>query len=196
MKQIAQPQARLGHVARDLSSRLKKSQKIEWIIRPYLHEADHSRKIKLLDVGTGSGYIAHYFATHPTLRCETSAVDMTDSREIREGFSFQQVSDTTLPFPDETFDVVISNHVIEHVGTISEQAHHLSELSRVLRKNGVIYLAVPNRWMLVEPHYRIAFLSWLPSSWRTPYLRWSTPPPPPPPRAIITIASRYPSPRP
>jgi hypothetical protein len=30
---------------------------------------------------------------------------------------------------------------------------------------------VPNRWQLVEPHYRLAFLSWLPPAWRTPYLR-------------------------
>jgi hypothetical protein len=41
----------------------------------------------------------------------------------------------------------------------------------VLRNNGIGYLAVPNRWQLVEPHYRIAFLSWLPPAWRTPYLR-------------------------
>jgi hypothetical protein len=33
------------------------------------------------------------------------------------------------------------------------------------------YLAVPNRWMLFEPHYRLAFLSWLPRPLRTPYLR-------------------------
>src|SRR3546814_18255389 len=25
--------------------------------------------------------------------------------------------------------------------------------------------------MLVEPHYKLAFLSWLPHAWRTPYLR-------------------------
>jgi hypothetical protein len=41
----------------------------------------------------------------------------------------------------------------------------------VLKPNGVGYLAVPNRWQLVEPHYRLAFLSWLPTAWRTPYLR-------------------------
>lgn len=30
---------------------------------------------------------------------------------------------------------------------------------------------MPNRWQVVEPHYRLAFLSWLPQGWRTPYLR-------------------------
>ena len=61
--------------------------------------------------------------------------------------------------------------MIEHVGDESAQLHHLAELRRVLSKAGIGYLAVPNRWMVVEPHYRIAFLSWLPRGWRSPYLR-------------------------
>lgn len=71
----------------------------------------------------------------------------------------------------DTFDVVISNHVIERVGDYEAQIAHLSELKRVLKKDGVAYLAVPNRWMVVEPHYRLIFLSWLPKRFRTPYLK-------------------------
>jgi len=66
---------------------------------------------------------------------------------------------------------VLSNHVIEHVGERPEQMRHLREIKRVLRRHGKAYLAVPNRWMLVEPHYQLAFLSWIPRSWRTPYLK-------------------------
>lgn len=40
-----------------------------------------------------------------------------------------------------------------------------------MQSEGAAYLAVPNRWMLIEPHYRLAFLSWLPRSWRSIYLR-------------------------
>jgi hypothetical protein len=57
------------------------------------------------------------------------------------------------------------------VGDEHAQRAHLAELRRVLRQDGVGYLAVPNRWMLVEPHYKLIFLSWLPHAWRTPYLR-------------------------
>lgn len=66
---------------------------------------------------------------------------------------------------------MLSNHVIEDVGDALAQARHLQEIRRVLRPDGIGYLAVPNRWMLTEPHYRLKFLSWLPHSWRTPYLR-------------------------
>lgn len=125
----------------------------------------------MLEVGTGSGGIANYFGTHPYLHCEVDAVDVHDNRVVTEGYSYQQVHNSSLPFPDEIFDVVISNHVIEHVGDELAQVTHLAELRRVLRPDGIGYLAVPNRWMLVEPHYRLAFLSWLPRAMRTQYLR-------------------------
>jgi SAM-dependent methyltransferase len=83
------------------------------------------------------------------------------------------VNDSSLPFEDDAFDVVLSNHVIEHVGDEVQQLAHLAEIRRVLRPGGKGYLAVPNRWMLREPHYQLVFLSWWPRSWRTPYLRWS-----------------------
>jgi SAM-dependent methyltransferase len=76
-----------------------------------------------------------------------------------------------VPFEDAAFDVVISNHVIEHVGDRSEQLRHLEELRRVLRPGGWAYLAMPNRWRLVEPHFRLPLLSWLPARLRSPYVR-------------------------
>lgn len=66
---------------------------------------------------------------------------------------------------------MLSNHVIEHVGDEAKQLHHLSELRRVLKDGGIDYLAVPNRWMIIEPHDHLAFLSWLPTACRSPYLR-------------------------
>jgi SAM-dependent methyltransferase len=131
----------------------------------------HSRAIRLLEVGTGSGGIAHYFSTHSRLLCDVDAVDVYDNRVVTDGYRFQKVSSTDLPFEDKTFDVVLTNHVIEHVGDERAQHAHLAELYRVLRPDGIGYIAVPNRWMLVEPHFRLPFLSWWPRSWRTPYLR-------------------------
>lgn len=158
---------RRPHAALDLSSRRLKGMKIERL----LDLSSRAQPIRLLEIGTGAGGIASYFAAHPALHCEVDAVDVHDSRLISEGYRFQKVCDTTLPFSDMVFDVVISNHVIEHVGDQQAQCHHLSELQRVLSPTGVAYLAVPNRWMLIEPHYRAAFLSWLPHGWRSQYLR-------------------------
>jgi SAM-dependent methyltransferase len=157
---------RHGHAVLDLASRRLKGEKIERLLG-----LDPARVHEILEVGTGSGGIAHYFAVQSIMRCAVHSVDVTDTRLVTGGYAFKRVDSTTLPFPDQRFDVVLTNHVIEHVGDRSAQAAHLAEIRRVLRPGGLVYLAVPNRWMLVEPHYRLAFLSWLPHAWRTPWLR-------------------------
>lgn len=155
------------HAVLDVGGRHDKARKIERLLD--LHS--RAQPIRLLEVGTGSGAIAHYFGTHPGLRCDVHAVDVVDNRLVHEGYAYHPVGDTTLPFEDGAFDVVLTNHVIEHVGLAADQLAHLREVRRVMAAGGVGYLAVPNRWMLVEPHYRLAFLSWLPRSLRSPYLR-------------------------
>ncbi len=54
-----------------------------------------------------------------------------------------------LPFAASTFDVVLTNEVIEHVADDSGSAR---ELVRVLRPGGRIVLFCPNRWYPVEQH--------------------------------------------
>jgi ubiquinone/menaquinone biosynthesis C-methylase UbiE len=70
-----------------------------------------------------------------------------------------QVTSAKLPFEDESFDVVISHHVIEHM---QDQSLHLMEINRVLKPGGACYFATPNRNFLLEPHYRIPFIHYLP----------------------------------
>nr|WP_184601654.1 class I SAM-dependent methyltransferase [Rhodanobacter sp. MP1X3] len=159
--------ARQPHAVLDLPSRRWKALKIERL----LDLSSRPQPIRMLEVGTGSGGIAQYFGTHPQLRCDVEAVDVHDNRLMTEGFRYQQVRDTQLPFADGTFDVVLTNHVIEHVGDANAQHRHLAEIRRVMKADGIGYLAVPNRWMLTEPHFQLKFLSWWPHAWRTPYLR-------------------------
>jgi SAM-dependent methyltransferase len=47
---------------------------------------------------------------------------------------------TSLPYPDADFDVVIANHVLEHV---ADESRALAEIRRVLRPGGWAMLAVP-----------------------------------------------------
>lgn len=157
---------RLPHAALDLRGRLPKVEKIRRLLR-----LPSGCELRMLEIGTGSGAVAHYFATRDDLRFDVDAVDVVDQRQIRKGFRFRLVEGVRLPYPDSTFDVIVSNHVIEHVGGRQEQLIHLHEIERLLRPGGRAYLAFPNRWQLVEPHYHLAFLSWLPRRWRTPYLR-------------------------
>lgn len=158
---------RQAHAVLDLSTRAIKAKKIELLMQ--LEPAN--RPLRVLEVGCGSGGIAHYFSTHNTLNCKVFAVDAYDNRLVNDSYHFQKVDGVELPFVDDSFDFVITNHVIEHVGEYPQQLLHIKEIKRVLAPTGQCYLAVPNRWMLTEPHYQLKFLSWLPRSWRSRYLK-------------------------
>lgn len=162
---------RQAHAVTNLNSRIPKAKKIELLLN--LDKVVTNHPLRILEIGCGSGGIAHYFATHGTILCKVDAVDIYDNRQIFNHYTFTKVSGTILPFEDCSFDIVISNHVIEHVGLIHDQLEHLLEIHRVLNSSGMCYLAAPNRWMITEPHYNLNFLSWLPAKLRSPYLRWN-----------------------
>lgn len=161
--------ARRGHAVLDLKSRDFKAIKIATLIGAIAGQLPR----RMLEVGTGSGGIAHYFGTAGALKWDVEAIDVEDVRLATEGFRFTRVEGVDLPFADASFDVVVSNHVIEHVGDARQQTRHLAELARVLRPNGIGYLAVPSRWMPIEPHYKLPFLSWLPQPLADVYVRFT-----------------------
>lgn len=153
------------HAILDSLSRESKARKIVALVE----QSGAPAFRKVLEVGTGSGYIAAYLSR--LKGAEVKAIDIADERQVTDGFQFQRVQGTTLPFADKTFDLVISNHVAEHVGNTKDQAHHLSEIFRCLEPGGTLYFAVPNRWRLIEPHYHLPLLSWLPEKLASAYVR-------------------------
>ncbi|MEP2988392.1 MAG: class I SAM-dependent methyltransferase [Parasphingorhabdus sp.] len=117
--------------------RFKKARSIHSILADYAGGAIRGRSV--LDIGCGNGGIAEFFAENN----EVAGVDVADQRKtVEDCFEFYLVEDETLPFADNEFDVVVSNHVIEHV---SDQELHLKEIRRVLKSDGCAYFATPNK---------------------------------------------------
>lgn len=77
-----------------------------------------------------------------------------------------------LRHPDGSYDIAFSNSVIEHVGTVQDQAAFASEVARV--GNGY-FVQTPNRWFFVEPHVVAPFVHFLPKRIQRHVLRWATP---------------------
>jgi ubiquinone/menaquinone biosynthesis C-methylase UbiE len=59
-----------------------------------------------------------------------------------------------LPFEDNFFDLVICDQVFEHVRNYSET---ISEISRVLKPEGLCLHIFPSRNTILEPHFYIPF---------------------------------------
>lgn len=64
-----------------------------------------------------------------------------------------------LPYPDATFDVVASGHVIEHT---RDPRLYLAESLRVLKPGGHLSLEYPTRYHTRELHTQLPSLEWLP----------------------------------
>jgi ubiquinone/menaquinone biosynthesis C-methylase UbiE len=135
-----------------------KAQKIASVLSDYLLLPIFKGR-NILDIGCGIGRITEYFSAENNVYC----VDVEDRLEVekRDRITFDIVSTEKLHHSDNFFDIVISNHVIEH---LPDQRLHLSEIYRVLKRNGICYLATPNKNFLVEPHYKIPFIHYLPFS--------------------------------
>ncbi|HEV7269657.1 class I SAM-dependent methyltransferase [Pseudoxanthomonas sp.] len=152
----------------DAISRLKKAVKID---RLFARCVALPLRGRMLEVGAGSGQISAYFAAKYQGELRVDAVDVADQRVVSQGFDFRTYDGQRLPFDDDEFDLIVSNHVIEHVGSRGDQEVHLRELARVLKPDGVIYLAAPSKWQFIEPHFRLAGLSWIPRGMRDRYVR-------------------------
>ncbi len=75
---------------------------------------------------------------------------------------------TCLPFADEEFDIVFSNSVVEHVGTLMNQVSFALEARRVGRG---YWVQTPAHEFPIEPHYWSPFIHWLPKHLQRRLLR-------------------------
>lgn len=73
-----------------------------------------------------------------------------------------------LPARDQSFDVVFSNSVIEHLYSRETQ----EQMAREIRRVGVRYwVQTPNYWFPIEPHFLAPGWQWLPVRARVEILR-------------------------
>ena len=90
---------------------------------------------------------------------KVTATGLGEGRNIRMLFpdiNYVQVSPgEPLPFDNKSFDIVVSNAVLEHTGGHSERNLFVKELLRVAC---TVFITVPNRYFFVEHHTAIPFL--------------------------------------
>lgn len=74
---------------------------------------------------------------------DISKVAIEKAKKQFPQFNFKVADATNLPFKDKEFDCVICSEVIEH---IKNRSKALSEINRVLKKDGTFIITTPNWW--------------------------------------------------
>lgn len=107
---------------------------------------------KIIEVGFGEGYGTNMLKPKCeeiiAVDVEQKVVDYARSRYGGENCTFQLYDGSKLPFPDDSFNVAVSCQVIEHV---VDDENYVSEIRRVLRPGGQLFMTTPNRTSRIKP---------------------------------------------
>ena len=118
------------------------NKKLLWI------EKEKPQKGKILDIGAGTGDFLkvakkkgwEVFGAEPNAQARTLA----QAKEV-------DLVESTSNLNESTFDVITMWHVLEHVSDLGVQ---IAELQRLLKKDGLLVIAVPNFKSFDADHYK------------------------------------------
>lgn len=105
--------------------------------------------MRILDLGTGSGYLAFPFAekykqvdvvgldiVEKTLEENQRKAELAGIRNLH----FVNYEGMDFPFDDNSFDIIITRYALHHFPSIEDT---FREISRVLKKDGIFFLSDP-----------------------------------------------------
>ena len=75
-----------------------------------------------------------------------------------------------LPFKNKSFDLVMTQQVLEHIPN-KEIENFILEEKRILKDDGVLYHQIPHRLVPFEAHTKVWFIHWFPKSLRNLYFK-------------------------
>ena len=109
----------------------------------------------MLDVGCGEGrHIFGVMQNYPDIKCIGLDMDKDSLNKAEEGYEyFESISNAgvdflkgsaySLPFPNNSFDLIVCSEVLEH---LHEYNDAVIEINRVLKSGGKFYASVPASW--------------------------------------------------
>ena len=142
-------------------SREKKYRLFWQLLRP-------TAEMRILNVGAAGTRTAlpeQLESSYPFLsRITGGGISPTDVQDYRESFPQVQAlvfDGCALPFADQSFDIVYSNAVIEHLPGPEHVKRFAAEIQRVGKG---WFVTTPNYWYPADPHYHLPFVQFLPEA--------------------------------
>lgn len=130
----------------------------EKIIKDVLEQSiDNNTTLKILNVGAATGKTSEMLGNYGTVTSIEYDKDCCDFTSKRLGIEIINASVLDLPFADNSFDLVCAFDIIEHV---EDDFKAVTEMHRVCKSNGLIYVTVPafqKLWShhdVVNQHFR------------------------------------------
>ncbi|MEO8231633.1 MAG: class I SAM-dependent methyltransferase [Ignavibacteriota bacterium] len=157
-------------------------------VRSVINQKLQTKNLTILDLGSGEGGTSKVFSNDnivisfdlSLIRLQRQLFNViskegscpTEKSEfnIEEDFSLEDSIEMTevsfingiaqqLPFSNQSFDLIIIQDVIEH---LTEVKDFYSEIKRVLKPNGMIYLSTPNKFSIFnfisDPHFGLPIM--------------------------------------
>ena len=142
------------------ASRRRKARVIAHVCAPFL-----PGEAVAADLGAGTGIIRKILEEE----CGNPIFGVEIDREFIADRGRMVCGDVLrLPIASESLDFAMLNHIYEHV---PDPGLLFRETYRVLRPGGMVYVTAGSRRAVIEPHYRLPFLSWIPSRAADAYVR-------------------------
>jgi SAM-dependent methyltransferase len=129
--------------------------------------SDMGRPLRVLDVGGKENFWSQMRFDEPDVQITLLNLHRAETHSTQ--ITSVQGDATTMPeFEDGEFDVVLSNSVIEHLGTWDRQVLMAKEIQRV---GGRYFVQTPNRRFPIEPHFYVPWFQYLPIATRASLAR-------------------------
>jgi ubiquinone/menaquinone biosynthesis C-methylase UbiE len=125
------------------------------------------RPVSVLDVGGAEAYWKT-MGMDADDRVSVTLLNLTKETVILPNLSSVAGDARQLNFEDNSFDVVFSNSVIEHVGGYADQMKMAKEVMRVGNR---YFIQTPNKYFPLEPHFLFPFFQFLPVAVRVRLLQ-------------------------
>ena len=137
-------------------------------------------KIRILDLGCGSGDLILLLSENlpqliPEINFEIYGYEINEHGGVKNDYlpdllhkltqQFPHIDwdqrvkliseNDPIPFPDQFFDIILSNQVMEHV---KDHTRLFSEMSRTLKSNGLSAHLFPFKSIIIDPHINLPFV--------------------------------------
>lgn len=112
-----------------------------WVFR----NMDLNKKCRVLEIGCGNGALWLKNLNNIDIDIDITLTDICQDmideakgnlEKYNKNLSFKRINPNDIPFEDESFDIVIANHILFYMNDLDKV---LSEIHRVLKKKGQFY---------------------------------------------------------